>query len=1433
MHHERKASGSVSLRPDRTVDEDSPNHGGGGAAAGGAYQPPQILGGPSGPQQLKQRTELLNQLANAMKVSSTIPGTYAGALHSPETNLHYKNDPVMFVSKIAEALKLVGMGSLDLESDRQVWVEGQPARLPQRDSSTHLRILFLHRMLPPGMAVTRTGTATRRIAIQSLNSISLHQGESWASALDRLALIYRAATVTPDRPALSEEDYFWQVITTEALQDLCDRAILLCCPAPADTAMFRAALLQHHRQHTNILHRHPADMHALGSAAIVARGAAARQCFYDFADILTQQANHFRHTPRNTPKGSAVNAMGTLVSNRLPPGQDTFSLQMQQMRTVHALDDFHEDSAGEYYEADDPDLAAFSGAAVAAATPSDDTADGHRRARGDTPYGRRRDITSPSGHRENLTDTRRRGNVGNDRSRFHDRAPQLRSRLTQSNSAVPAGATARDTAAAMGDENQLFYESNQTELALRLAALTAATEDAPPQDDPSIEQGTSNAAENKGGIERWLDDILIHSETLEEHLQKIEEVLDLLQKAGFSVHFDKSLFCMQEVEFLGVMVGRSGVRPPPSKIRALTEMEKPTTVGELRSFIGMANFLRDFVKDFSAIRSGHYFLRRQPGEKAIFDVDAPSLTLTHAHIMGRRPPLTKYKAHPQDAGPLDTAEDLRWSGFVKLTTAQEEFRIPPTVRRTDAARALAEFTLPPMLREVFSTLAVYEIISTSQETRSTLADDLLSSLHDVFGNTTEAAVDTALQEPRFVVTPAVTRRTARRSQPPPVPPRESTERAPAETPGHRQGGRRASRRGTGPASTSTDPRQPTIGDGAASAPAPPSPPSPMEVDDVDEPLEPPLPAPPPTPEALDSHGGDNELLDTPELRRGLSANLERMENVLRDPVQLADAQRQDPTLGPIREALEAGQGDGSHYVLSDNDLLWHAPRGGTYAIAVPRRLIPGVLALVHGTYGHPGTARTTLLIARKFHWPSLKQDVRAYVLSCPCRRRKRAWSTQLSMMPARLLQPWEVLQIDIQDMKVKSEKGNQYLLVVVDRASKFLAAFPLPNKDALSVSRKLLGLLLTFGLPLSIRADMGSENTAQVMQHLCSWLKVSLDYGPVNHPRAQGAVERMGGWLQEALSLLCKAWPKRWDDYVPVATWIHRVTPDPALPGGVSPYQILFGRPPRSHIDLLAQPLDAASFGQGLDRTVEEQLHMTQEILAKRQETLTRQRERHNAKVARESPGANAQAGDLVLVRETPVSLYRDSLHPKLAHEHFTGPWKVVNVLLSRLCFTVQLNGRRIRQRRVAAGDVKPFHRRPDHLQHDFEDEYSHLDGAQSDWITEDEARDSFSPLQLDVFHALWELHNLNVARRPPGEPTRGEREVESRKRALEVFPRGTEVGRIFTDAEGRSKTFKATVYDYCDPYWRVEYPDGDWEELTRREVAQGIGVAAQPPSSA
>ena len=136
-----------------------------------------------------------------------------------------------------------------------------------------------------------------------------------------------------------------------------------------------------------------------------------------------------------------------------------------------------------------------------------------------------------------------------------------------------------------------------------------------------------------------------------------------------------------------------------------------------------------------------------------------------------------------------------------------------------------------------------------------------------------------------------------------------------------------------------------------------------------------------------------------------------------------------------------------------------------------------MLSLVHSTFGHPGVARTTLLLRDKYTWPSLR-NVRQYVVSCGCRRRKRTNGRKVWMMPARFLRPWEVLEIDIQDFHQLSSNVNRYLLVVVDRASKFIFGYPLASKGSLEVSRKLMELILTFGVPQSIRSDGGGEFTA-------------------------------------------------------------------------------------------------------------------------------------------------------------------------------------------------------------------------------------------------------------------------------------------------------------------------------------------------------------------
>ena len=114
------------------------------------------------------------------------------------------------------------------------------------------------------------------------------------------------------------------------------------------------------------------------------------------------------------------------------------------------------------------------------------------------------------------------------------------------------------------------------------------------------------------------------------------------------------------------------------------------------------------------------------------------------------------------------------------------------------------------------------------------------------------------------------------------------------------------------------------------------------------------------------------------------------------------------------------------------------------------------MALAHSIYEHPGTARTTALIRSRYCWPNLIKDLTDFVLSCGCRRRKRSASHRVAMLPSRFLRPGEVLEVDIQDMGVKSDAGNKVLLVAVDKASKFLFAFSLPTKRAIRVARKLL-----------------------------------------------------------------------------------------------------------------------------------------------------------------------------------------------------------------------------------------------------------------------------------------------------------------------------------------------------------------------------------------
>jgi hypothetical protein len=88
----------------------------------------------------------------------------------------------------------------------------------------------------------------------------------------------------------------------------------------------------------------------------------------------------------------------------------------------------------------------------------------------------------------------------------------------------------------------------------------------------------------------YLDDILIFSETWEEHMQHIQQVLSTLPKHKIYANLEKCSFGMNKIQYLGYIVDEHGVHVDPTKIQFIPDWPTPTTLVELRSFLGLANF---------------------------------------------------------------------------------------------------------------------------------------------------------------------------------------------------------------------------------------------------------------------------------------------------------------------------------------------------------------------------------------------------------------------------------------------------------------------------------------------------------------------------------------------------------------------------------------------------------------------------------------------------------------------------------------------------------------------------------------------------------------------------------------------------------------------------------------------------------------------------
>ena len=99
----------------------------------------------------------------------------------------------------------------------------------------------------------------------------------------------------------------------------------------------------------------------------------------------------------------------------------------------------------------------------------------------------------------------------------------------------------------------------------------------------------------------YLDDIIIFSDTKEEHLKRLEAVFQKLAATGLKLKPSKCFFFREEIEYLGHVVSGKCISINPKKVEAVTKWPTPKTVYDVRSFLGFVGYHRRFIKDFSKI----------------------------------------------------------------------------------------------------------------------------------------------------------------------------------------------------------------------------------------------------------------------------------------------------------------------------------------------------------------------------------------------------------------------------------------------------------------------------------------------------------------------------------------------------------------------------------------------------------------------------------------------------------------------------------------------------------------------------------------------------------------------------------------------------------------------------------------------------------------
>ena len=301
---------------------------------------------------------------------------------------------------------------------------------------------------------------------------------------------------------------------------------------------------------------------------------------------------------------------------------------------------------------------------------------------------------------------------------------------------------------------------------------------------------------------------------------------------------------------------------------------------------------------------------------------------------------------------------------------------------------------------------------------------------------------------------------------------------------------------------------------------------------------------------------------------------EQIEDVT--PADIQKAQEEDETLAKVREYAKSEK----TIQRKNNQVTYKYKAGQLFRVFEPKRanrvdrkclqlVVPQqyrkmVLKLGHESImaGHMGTRKTIDRILRDFFWPGIHSDTKKYCSSCDiCQKtmqKGRIGKVPLGKLPV-IDVPFQRVAVDlVGPLFPATDRGNRYILTLVDYATRYPEAIALKNIDTVTVAEALIEIFSRIGFPQEMLTDMGSQFTSSLMSEVCRLISLKQLTTTVYHPMCNGLVEKFNGTMKHMLKKVCADRPKDWDKYLSPILFAYREVPQDSL--GFSPFDLVYGR---------------------------------------------------------------------------------------------------------------------------------------------------------------------------------------------------------------------------------------------------------------------------------